>query len=245
MKKTLFVIPLVALLLVGCSGNNSKKRKVTSVEPTSLSTSEPTSDSTQESQKTTSYSNQIIGTSTIPHAEEVEAGKNHSLPWNIDYENFKDPDNALSYWAYNKTYGFDGTNIYAYGMRAVTDISVNLNGSLITFKGFKIVHLCKLNHDTWVDGGQLQISQIQPSKLVLELVSHQKNGNYVANKTMSVYVNDSKITPPASATSSVSAVNEVFNVQTIIFDINATEPSTVKIKNEQSFSMYIQSIRFE
>ena len=81
-------------------------------------------------------------------------------------------------------------------------------------------------------------------KLVLELVSY---GNYSYNpsSTISVFSGGRRIETPKEAIISTSAVNEEFQVQTLTFDVNATEPEMVKIANANRFSMYIQSIRFE
>ena len=237
MRKVVVLLPLLVALLTcnACSCSGKKTKKKTTEE--SVSTSEVPSD-TSEELSTSTY------VSGPKKAEDVEEGENHSLPWNLDYDNFKDDEGSLSYLAYNKTYDFGGTNVYAYGMRAVTDISVSINGSLTTFKGFKILHLCKMGHETWIDGGQLQISKIQPSKLVLELVSYG-NYDYKASQTLSVYCGERLIAAPTTANISVSPVREEFKVQTITFDINAEAPSMIKLQNRNRFSMYIQSMRFE
>lgn len=229
MNKRIFLIPIISALLfsTGCSNSGSKKKK----NVTTSSMEEPGED-------TTSSAN------AKPRAETVEEGENHSLPWSLDYDSFKDPGNSPSYYAYNKTYDFDGTNIYCYGMRATTDITVSINGAGIAFSGFKIIHLAKLGHDTWLDGGQLQISKIAPSKLILEIVSY-KNYSYNPNRTASVYIGDKLMTNPKSADISVSPIHEEFNIQTLTYDLESSEPGLVKIQNRNNNAMYFQSIRFE
>lgn len=229
MNKRIFLIPIISALLfsTGCSNSGSKKKKVV----TTSSIEEPDEDNTSTP-------------NAKPRAETVEEGENHSLPWTLDYDCFKDPGNSPSYYAYNKTYDFDGTNIYCYGMRATTDITVSINGAGIAFSGFKIIHLAKLGHDTWLDGGQLQISKIAPSKLILEIVSY-KNYSYNPNRTASVYIGDKLMTNPKSADISVSPIHEEFNIQTLTYDLEASEPGLVKIQNRNNNAMYFQSIRFE
>lgn len=231
MKKRLLFIPLIASLVFvsACSQGGAKKKK----SPTD-SISEP-----DEGETTSSAA-------IKPRAETVEEGENHTLPWTLDYDSFKDPGNSPSYHAYNKTYDFDGTNIYCYGMRATTDITVSINGAGIAFSGFKIIHLAKLGHDTWIDGGQLQISKIAPSKLILEIVSY-KNYSYNPNRTASVYVGDKLMTNPKASDIeiNVSPIHEEFNIQTLTYDLNATSPGLIKIQNRNNNAMYFQSIRFE
>lgn len=230
MNKRIFLIPLISALLfsAGCSKSGSKKKKAV------------TESSTEEPEEVTS------GAAAKPRAETVEEGENHSLPWTLDYDSFKDPGNSPSYYAYNKTYEFDGTNVYCYGMRATTDITVSINGAGIAFSGFKIIHLAKLGHDTWIDGGQLQISKISPSKLILEIVSY-KNYSYNPNRTASVYVGDRLMTNPKASDIeiNVSPIHEEFNIQTLTYDLNVTSPGLIKIQNRNNNAMYFQAIRFE
>lgn len=231
MNKRIFLIPLITTLLfsTGCSKSGSKKKKTVSDSSIEEPEEETTSSATAK-----------------PRAETVEEGENHSLPWTLDYDSFKDPGNSPSYYAYNKTYEFDSTNVYCYGMRATTDITVSINGAGIAFSGFKIIHLAKLGHDTWIDGGQLQISELSPTKLILEIVSY-KNYSYNPNRTASVYVGDKLMTNPKASDIeiNVSPIHEEFNIQTLTYDLNVTSPSLIKIQNRNNNAMYFQSIRFE
>lgn len=235
MKKSLLVLSLLALSVASCSGQNSSKKKGGGEQTSSFS------ETTAESSPSKTSSN----TSGPVKAGEVENGSEHSLPWDLDYDYFKDPSESLGYAAYHKTYTFDGTNVYAYGMRAVKEIAVNINGSLIQYKGFQIIHLCKKNHESWPDGGQLQISSVKPTKLVLELVTHSKN-SYHMDYPPTIYLGkDNRVEAPTLLTSFPSAVNEEFNVYDFEYSINASEATTLTILNESKFSMYIQSIHFE
>ena len=235
MKKSLLVLSLLALSVTSCSGQNSSKKKGSGEQTSSIS--ETTAESS--SSKTSS------STSGPVKAGVVDPGAEHSLPWDLDYDNFKDPSESLGYAAYHKTYNIDGTNVYAYGMRAVKEIAVNINGSLIQYKGFQIIHLCKKNHESWPDGGQLQISSVKPTKLVLELVTHSKN-SYHMDYPPTIYLGkDSRVEAPTLLTSFPSAVNEEFNVYDFEYSINASEATTLTLLNESKFSMYIQSIHFE
>ena len=231
MNKRIFLIPLITTLLfsTGCSKSGSKKKKAVSDSSIEEPEEETTSSATAK-----------------PRAETVEEGSEHSLPWTLDYDSFKDPGNSPSYHAYNKTYEFDGTNVYCYGMRATTDITVSINGAGIAFSDFKIIHLAKLGHDTWIDGGQLQISKLSPSKLILEIVSY-KNYSYNPNRTASVYVGDKLMTNPKASEIeiSVSPIHEEFNIQTLTYDLSVTSPSLVKLQNRNNNAMYFQAIRFE
>lgn len=231
MKNKFLLFPLIAALLTcsACSSSKGGKKKGGNTD-TSITEDFPEEDDTSEA--------------IVHYAETVAKGENHALPWTLSYDNFEDPTGALGYGAYNKTYNFASTNVYAYGMRAVQEISVNIGGRLVTYKKFKIIHFCKFKHDNWPDGGQFQISDVKASKLVLELVSY---GNYSYNpsSTISVFSGGRRIETPKEAIISTSAVNEEFQVQTLTFDVNATEPEMVKIANANRFSMYIQSIRFE
>lgn len=255
MKKAL--IPFITLLLTGCSCSLFSFDGTSLTEPSSEITSAPTLEPTSEptsiptSEPTTIITSEEPSTSTskitnIPQpVEEFDEGAEHELPWNLDYSCFQDPSGSLSYFSYNRVYDFEGTNVYGYGMRAVTDISVNVNGQLTPFKGFQIIHFAKKNHDIWPDGGQIQISKIKPTKLVLELVSYGKY-SYSYTKTLSVFFDGQKVNPPRKADNeSPSAVNSAFTVYYLTFDINAEYAAKVTLKNEQSFSMYIQSIQFE
>ena len=235
MKKSLLVLSLLALSVTSCSGQNSSKKKGSGEQTSSIS--ETTAESS--SSKTSS------STSGPVKAGVVDPGAEHSLPWDLDYDNFKDPSESLGYAAYHKTYNIDGTNVYAYGMRAVKEIAVNINGSLIQYKGFQIIHLCKKNHESWPDGGQLQISSVKPTKLVLELVTHSKN-SYHMDYPPTIYLGkDNRVEAPTLLTSFPSAVNEEFNVYDFEYSINASEATTLTLLNESKFSMYIQSIHFE
>lgn len=178
-------------------------------------------------------------------AGEVEKGAEHPLPWNINYELLKSENGALDYASYHKTYVFDGTNVYCYGLRAVTDISVNVNGSLIAYGGFKIIHFAKVGHEKFPDGGQIQISDIKPTRAVFQIVSHSRY-TYSSTSAPTLYVGDRVIRAPATADSkTVSPIHEEFNIYSVTYEINATEAGVVKIKSDQSFSMYIQSMQFE
>ena len=188
-------------------------------------------------------------TSTDPYhneparASEVSKGAEHALPWTISYDTFSEDAGALSYESFHKTYNVDSTNVYCYGMRAVTDISVNINGSLVPYGGFKIIHFCKVGHEKFPDGGQIQISDLKPQKLTVEIISNNRY-KYSASTAPSVYVGNKKATTPAKPITNVSPIHEEFNVYTITYELNATEAGVIKIKNEQSFSMYLQSLQF-
>ena len=236
MKKSLLILSLLTLSLASCSGQSSSKKKSGGEKTSEISesTSEVSSNKTSTS------------TSGPVRAGEVENGAEHPMPWNLDYDNFKDPSESLGYAAYHKTYTFDGTNVYAYGMRAVKEIAVNINGSLIQYKDFQIIHLCKKNHDVWPDGGQLQISSVKPTKLVLELVTHNKN-SYHMDYPPTIYLGQSeRVAEPTLITKFPSAAHvDEFTVYDFEYSINATEATTLTLLNESSFSMYIQSIHFE
>ena len=228
MNKRIFLIPLITTLLfsTGCSKSGSKKKK--SVSDSSIE--EPEEETTSSA-------------TAKPRAETVEEGSEHPLPWTLDYDSFKDPGNSPSYYAYNKTYEFDGTNVYCYGMRAVTDISVNVNGSLVPYGGFKIIHFCKVGHEKFPDGGQIQISDLKPATLTVEIISNNRY-RYSASTAPSVYVGNKKAMTPSTPITTVSPIHKEFNVYTITYELNATEAGVIKIKNEQSFSMYLQSLQF-
>ena len=226
MNKKLLILPLVSLLIPLSACSPIKKNK---------------SSSQSDSISLTSTS---VNPNVPKHAEEVAKGETHALPWNLNYESFKDPGGSLSYETYNKTYEFSGTNVYGYGMRAVTDISINVNGELVTYKGMNNIHFCKLNHDKWPDGGQLQISDVQPQKMVIEAIV-QSTRTYDPKSAVSIYYNSDSIDAPNECETTVSALYEEFSIQTITFDINASEPGVITIINKQRFSMYFQSIRFE
>jgi len=224
MNKRCLIIPLIATFLV-CSGCNSSSAKRGNKQIVSTS------------QKNTEPEN-----TNIHYAGQVAQGANHPVPWTIDYESFKDPTGALSYDAYHKTYDFSGTNIYAYGMRAVTEIARNVGGSLVQYRGFKVIHLCAFAHEKYPDGGQLQISDVQANKLILEIVSYR---TYDPNGTFTVIAGGKRISAPENPPINDSTVNPEFKVQFLEFPINATSPQLVKIHNAQKISQYIQAIRFE
>lgn len=235
MKKSWLILLLVTVGVTSCSGQSSSKKK----------NGGQTSENTEMITSASSSSKTTSSTSGPVKAGVVEQGAEHSLPWDLDYDYFKDPSESLGYAAYHKTYTFDGTNVYAYGMRAVKEIAVNINGSLIQYKGFQIIHLCKKNHESWPDGGQLQFSAIKPTKLVLELVTHSKN-SYHMDYPPTIYLGkDNRVEAPTLLTSFPSAVNEEFNVYDFEYSINASEATTLTLLNESKFSMYIQSIHFE
>lgn len=235
MKKSWLILLLVTVGVASCSGQSSSKKK----------NGGQTSENTEMITSASSSSKTTSSTSGPVKAGVVEEGAEHSLPWDLDYDYFKDPSESLGYAAYHKTYTFDGTNVYAYGMRAVKEIAVNINGSLIQYKGFQIIHLCKKNHESWPDGGQLQISSVKPTKLVLELVTHSKN-SYHMDYPPTIYLGkDDRVEAPTLLTSFPSAVNEEFNVYDFEYSINASEATTLTLLNESKFSMYIQSIHFE
>lgn len=177
-------------------------------------------------------------------ASEVSKGQEHALPWTISYDTFSEDAGALSYESFHKTYNVDSTNVYCYGMRAVTDISVNINGSLVPYGGFKIIHFCKVGHEKFPDGGQIQISDLQPQKLTVEIVSNNRY-TYSSMTAPTVYVGNTKFSGPKDYIKTVSPIHEEFNVFTITYELNATQAGVIKIKNEQSFSMYLQSLQFE
>ena len=218
--KKLLVLPLIAITLSACLPGKKSSASNDLTSDTDSSSGGPT------------------------YAGEVAKGKEHSLPWNVSYDTFSEDLGNLSYDAFHKTYDIEGTNLYAYGMRAVTDISMNVNGSLVAYGGFKIIHFCKTNHEKWPDGGQIQISDIKPTKMILELVSNAKY-SYSYNNAPTLYAGNRKIETPANAIKTVSPIHEEFNVFTVTYEINSTVAEVIKIKNEQTFSMYLQSIQFE
>ena len=233
MKKIALVLSVFAIVISSCSGQKSSKKK------SNESTEENTEINTEEASSKTSSS-----TSGPTRAGAVEQGSEHSLPWDLDYDNFKDPSESLGYAAYHKTYNFDGTNVYAYGIRAVKEIGVYIS-TLLSYKGFKVIHLCKKNHDSWPDGGQLQISSVKPSKLVLELVVHNKY-LYHMDYPPTIYLGQSdRVDSPKVLMSFPSPVNEEFKVYDFEYTINASEAKTLTLINESGFSTYIQSIHFE
>lgn len=227
MKNKFLLFPLIAALLTcsACSSSKGGKKKGGNTD-TSITEEEP-EESTSEA--------------LIHYAETVEQGENHAVPWGLSYEDFKDAAGSLSYLAFNKTYKFNGTNVYAYGMRAVTDISVNISGALISYKNLKNIHLCAYGHESWPDGGQLQISDVKATKLTLELISH----NSKTFSDITVFSGGKRITPEKNPVISVSAINEEFNIETVIYNINASQAEMVKIYNQNKRSVYIQSIQFE
>ena len=221
----IIVLPLIALIASSCSCSLFPKKDKSTSETTTQESSDP-------------FHNEITTAAT------VEKGKEHSLPWNINYQLLKSDNGALDYASYHKTYTFDGTNVYCYGLRAVTDISVSVNGTLVPYGNFEIIHLCKVGHEKFPDGGQIQISDLKPTKAVVELVA-QKTRSYSASSAPTFYVGNKKITTPGTAITNVSPIHEEFYVHTVTYELNATEAGIIQIKNEQSFSMYIQSIQFE
>lgn len=228
MKNKFLLFPLIAALITcsACSTPKGGKKKGSGADTSATEVDPGDSDPSDE---------------LIHYAGTVEKGENHAVPWALSYEDFKDASGALSYLAFNKTYTFNGTNIYAYGMRAVTDIAVSIGGALIPYKNLKNIHLCAYGHASWPDGGQLQISDVKSSKLTLELINH-------SSKTFSditVYSGGKRITPEKDAVISVSALNEEFNIKTVVYNINASEAEMVKIFNQNKRSVYIQSIQFE
>ena len=224
--KRFVVLPIIALLVSSCSCSLfSKKSSDASGGDDPSESSDPFTNGPYE-------------------AGQVEKGAEHSLPWNVNYQLLKSDNGALDYGSYHKTYEFSGTNVYCYGMRAVTDISINVNGKLIAYSGFEIIHFCKVNHDTWPDGGQIQISDLKPSRAVVEVVSQAKY-SYASSSAPTIYVGTKKVSAPGTAIKTVSPIHSEFNVYTITYELNATSAGVIKIKNDQTFSMYIQSIQFE
>lgn len=219
--KRITILPLSALLLCSCS----------CAQNGSTTTSTNTSSSLTPT-------NQF-------YPGEVEPGAEHNLPWNLNYELFKSENGALDYASYHKTYEFDGTNVYCYGMRAVTDISTNVNGSMVSYSGFKIIHFAKVGQEKFPAGGQIQISDLKPQRLVAEIVSHSKY-TYASSSAPTIYIGDRIIHAPSTPEAKTpSPLHEEFNIFTVIYEINATEPGIITIKSDQSFSMYIQSLQFE
>ena len=89
--KKLVILPLVSLLISGCSCSPGKKSKSSEEEIFTSSTSQD----------------------GIIYPVTVEQGEEHSLPWNVNYALIKTvvEGKELSYAAYNKTFDFDGTPI--------------------------------------------------------------------------------------------------------------------------------------
>ena len=222
--KKIVILTLLPLLLSGCSCSFLNRKT-----SNSGGDDDPTSEDPYHNEPAT--------------ASEVAKGNEHALPWTVSYETFSEDVGALSYDAFHKTYNVDGTNVYCYGMRAVTDISVNVNGSLVPYGGFKIIHFCKVGHEKFPDGGQIQISDLKPATLTVEIISNNRY-RYSASTAPSVQGGNKKATTPSTPITNVSPIHAEFNVYTITYELNATEAGVIKIKNEQSFSMYLQSLQF-